>query len=476
MRSADNVVALRRARDRRDREEIAFLPAALEIVETPPSPIGRAIALVIVLTFCLALAWASWGKVDIIAAAPGKIVPVGRTKVVQAFEAGVVRAIHVQDGQKVSAGDLLIELDPRINEAEQGHLQSDLTAAELDIARLEAALSEGSDPVANFKPPPDASPSLVAMQRQFLFAQASEHRAKLAALEDQKRQKEAERMSVGAMIAKLQAVIPVVQQRVDIRKILVDGGNGSKLTYLESLQMLIENQNDLLVQRSRLREAEAALATISDTLSQTQEEYRRALFTELAEARRKAEGLIHDLDKVTERKELQRLTAPADGVVQQLAIHTIGGVVAPAQPLLVVVPSETRLEIEAMLSNRDIGFVHAGQKAEIKIDTFNFTRYGVLHGEVLSLSQDAIIRNKPQDKNDSRSPGAADSSSEPSGQELNYVIRVSFDRSQMQVDDKLVDLSPGMAVTVEIKTGSRSVLSYLLSPLMRYGHESLRER
>ena len=160
--------------------------------------------------------------------------------------------------------------------------------------------------------------------------------------------------------------------------------------------------------------------------------------------------------KAEQRTKLQKLTAPVDGVVQQLAVHTVGGVVTPAQALLVIVPSDSQLEIEAMVSNRDIGFVHAGQEAEIKVDTFNFTRYGLLHGKVLSVSQDAIIRDKPQDQPDDRGAGAPNDSSEPKGQELIYSARVSLDRTQMQVDDKMVNLSPGMAVTVEIKTGSRS--------------------
>lgn len=141
-----------------------------------------------------------------------------------------------------------------------------------------------------------------------------------------------------------------------------------------------------------------------------------------------------------------------------------------------VVPSDSRLEIEVMVSNRDIGFVHSGQEAEIKIDTFNFTRYGLLHGQVLTVSQDAVIRDRQQDRPNDRVLGTQNDTSEPKGQELNYSPRISLDRTQMQIDDRMVNLLPGMAVTVEIKTGSRSIISYLLSPLIRYNHESLRER
>lgn len=148
----------------------------------------------------------------------------------------------------------------------------------------------------------------------------------------------------------------------------------------------------------------------------------------------------------------------------------------PAQVLAVVVPTEAPLEIEAMVSNRDIGFVHAGQKVEIKVDTFNFTRYGLLHGEVISLSSDAIARDKQQAASNNRAVGTETGTSEPRGRELEYAARISLDRTDMQVDDKLVKLGPGMAVTVEIKTGSRRIISYLLSPLAKYKRDSLRER
>ncbi len=371
--TAKKVISFPLTRERREADERAFLPAALEIVETPPSPIGRAIGAVIVALFCLALIWATFGHVDIIAYASGKVVPSGRVKLVQSFEIGVVRAIHVRDGQSVKAGDVLIELDP----------------------------------------------SIIAAERA---------------------QKEAERDTAAAVIDKLEADEPIIAQRVDIRKALTDKELGSKLTYLETLQQLTENQKDSAIQKSRLAEANAAVAAITARIKR----------------------LI--------------LTAPVDGVVQQLAVHTVGGVVQPAQQLAVVVPSDSALEVEAMISNRDIGFVHAGQDAQIKVDTFNFTRYGLLHGRVLNVSQDAIVHNIPTEKTKDNADGAESSSSEPKGQELTYAARVALDRTQIEVDGAPANLSSGMAVTVEIKTGSRTAMSYLLSPVLRYVHESMHER
>src|ERR1700736_2749805 len=273
-------------RARRDRDEIAFLPAALEIVESPPSPTGRAIGVTIIALFCLALAWAAFGKIDIVASAPGKIITSGRTKTIQPYETGVVRAIHVRD----------------------------VIAAQLDIARLRAALSDAEDPVVNFQPPEGASPQLVAMQRQFLTSQVAEHRAKVAALDKQRAQKEAERSTTAATITKLESTLPVVQQRVDIRGALYNREFGSKLQYLETLQLLIEQQQDLGVQKSKLAESEAAVAAIVQTRAQTVAEFRRTLLDELNKAEAKASGLVQDLAKAEQRTRFQTRTGPADGV------------------------------------------------------------------------------------------------------------------------------------------------------------------
>jgi hemolysin D len=326
MKFAKATAAAPNSPNRRSKNELAFLPAALEIVETPSSPLAGAIGATIISLFCLALAWASFGRIDIVASAPGKIIPSGRTKIIQPFETGVVSAIHVRDGQSVKAGEVLIELDPTMNEADVEHSKAELS------------------------------------------------------------QKQAERDTIAGTIRKLETTIPVLEEKVGVRKYLYDKALGSKLVYLTDYQELVGQRQDLIIQRSRYREAEAAVA-----------------------------GATQGVIKAARRTKLQMLTSPVDGVVQQLAVHTVGGVVTSAQSLLVVVPAETHLEIEAMVSNRDIGFVHVGQEVEIKVDTFNFTRYGLVHGRVLSVSQDAIARDKPQDRSSDKVPGAESTTSEPKG-------------------------------------------------------------
>jgi hemolysin D len=474
MTAARNVISFPRRRDRDRTYETAFLPAALEVTETPASPIGRAIIYAIIALFCVALVWAYFGRVDIVASAKGKVIPSGHTKVIQPFETGVVRAIHVHDGQTVKAGERLIELDPTINDAEWKHYQSDLVAAELDVARLRAELADG-DPLANFNPPAEATPNQVSVQRQFLLDQTAEQQDKLAVLDRQRQQKEAEHDTIEATINKLEASLPILQERMEIRKTLFEHATGSKAGYLEMLQPLVEEQHELEVQKRHSKETTAAIAAIDEQQMQTAAEFRRTRYGELADAERKAKGLSEDLTRAQHRASLQVLTSPVDGTVQQLAVHTIGGVVTPAQALLVLVPSDSHLEIEAMVSNRDIGFVEPGQRAEIKVDTFNFTRYGLLHGRVLSVSRDAIVRERHDEASRQPRPDA-DDGSEPQGQELVYASRIALDRAQIDINGKPVALSPGMAVTVEIQTGSRRIISYLLSPLARYRQEGFRER
>ncbi len=396
MKFINNIVPFGRASSR-DAEDLAFLPAALEIVETPASPLGRVTAYTLMALFAIALLWACVGKVDIVASAKGKIIPSGRTKVIQPFETGVVRAIYVHDGQTVKAGETLIDLDPTMNQAESKHYESDLLAAELDVVRLHAELAEG-DPLTNFVPPEGAPASLVAVQRKFLLDQTAEQEAKVAVLDRQRDQKVAERETAIATIEKLEASLPIMQERVQIRKTLFDHTTGSRSNYLELLQPFVEQQHELEVQKRHRDELTAAIAAVEQQRVQTEEEYRRGRYSDLVEAERKAQGLREDVIRAQRRTQLQTLRAPVDGTVQQLAIHTVGGVVSPAQTLLAVVPIESHLEIEAMVQNRDIGFVRAGQDAQIKVDAFNFNRYGLIEGKVESISHDAITREKPSDK------------------------------------------------------------------------------
>ncbi|CAL79848.1 Putative HlyD family secretion protein [Bradyrhizobium sp. ORS 278] len=467
------------AHRRRRNDAREFLPAALEIVETPASPAGRAVAGTIMLFFAIAVGWSIIGHVDIIAAAQGKIVPTGRTKTIQPLEAGVVAAIHVQDGDKVRAGDVLVELDRTVTEAERHRVAQGLMQARLDVARLSVLRDSFAD-LAALRPlsvPEGAPPTDIARTRAALQAQAAEQLSKLASNQQQIAQKRAEVQSIEAAIAKIDAALPFLRETADIRRNAKEIQYGNQIAFIDAQSRLIDQQSERVVQTRRLVEIEAARMALEQQLAQTRSGFERQVLSDLTDAEKKADELTQDLVKAERKTSEQLLRAPIDGTVQQLALHTVGGVVTPAQQLMLIVPADSQLETEVMISNRDIGFVNVGQPAEIKIDTFNFTRYGLVHGKVLSVSQDSIVREKPADKQaGGKAAGALAETSEPAGQEFIYSARVSLDEKQMQVEDKMVALSPGMAVTVEIKTGTRRIIEYIMSPLLRYKHESLRDR
>jgi hemolysin D len=380
---------------------------------------------------------------------------------------------------QVTAGQVLIELHRTVTQAERKHVAQDLTASELDVVRLGAlrdSFDAGTLP-RDLITPFGASNAEMARTRSSMRAQAAEQLAKLASINRQIEQKRAESDSITATIAKIDTTMPLVEEQATVRRKAMEIQYGNRIAYLDAQTKLIKQQNERLVQQRKMVEIAAARHALEEQIEQTKAGYEHQVLNDLSDAEKKAEEFSQDLVKAEQKTSEQILRSPIDGTVQQLALHTVGGVVTPAQQLMTIVPIDSHLEAEAMISNRDIGFVSAGQQAEIKIDTFNFTRYGLLQGKVISVSQDAIVRDKPNAKaGDKKTGGALSDSSEPDGQELLYSARVSLDGTQMQIEDKMVDLVPGMAVTVEIKTGTRRLIEYLMSPVLRYRQESLRER
>lgn len=436
--------------------EAQFLPAALELQETPVSPAPR-IAMWLILCFALiALLWASFGHMDVVATAHGKIVPNDRTKVIQPIETATVKAIRVSDGQTVEAGEVLIELDTTNTAADTTRVANDLLTARLQAARakaLLASIASGKAPVIG--PVPDVDANRLAQDQRMLDGQYGEYQAKLARIDADIAKWEAELRSTQEIVRKLEQTAPIARQRAQDFKDLVEKNFISKHGYLEKEQVRIEQEADLATQRSRIKELTAALQEGRGQRTSLVAETRRLALDSLNEAEQKATTYGQELVKAESRGKLMTLTAPVDGTVQQLAVHTVGGVVTPAQQLMVVVPKDNPIEVEAFVENKDIGFVNPGQEAVVKIETFPFTKYGTIDARVTHVSNDAVNDEK---------------------RGLIFPARVNLQRATIQVENKTVNLSPGMAVTVEVKTAQRRVIEYFLSPLLQYKDESLRER
>jgi hemolysin D len=465
-----------RSAERRVRHELEFLPAALEIIETPTSAAGRIMMGVIVLLLAIAIAWACFGQLDIVATATGRIIPSGQIKVIQPLQIGVVKSIRVAEGDHVSAGDVLIELDPTTDAADRDRIARDLMQAELDIARLHASLALDAEA---FLAPPGAEPALIDAERRQLTMQLVQHKAKLEGLDQQIAAKAAERDQAKASIAKLDDTVPLLKAKVDIYDKLRENQLTSQVTRLDAERQLSEAKHDRIVTTHQVEAAQAQIAALTQQRNEADAEFRRKDFDELGKATQYAAEQRQELIKAAQRTGLQELRAPVSGTVEQLAVHTIGGVAQPAQTLMVIVPDGSKLEVEAMLPNRDAGFVHPGQPAELKVEAFTYTRYGLLHGLVRSVSRDALRKERDAPNPDRTQSSATSSSAETKDSgptDAAYVARISLDETSVDTEEGPLSLEPGMTVTAEIKTGQRQVISYLLSPFMRYRHEALRER
>jgi hemolysin D len=436
--------------------EAQFLPAALALQETPISPAPRVAMWVLIAFAFITLLWTVFGKIDVVASAEGKIVPNDRVKTIQPLDRATVTAIHVTDGQAVKAGDVLVEFDAATAQADQDRVRSDLAAARLQAARAKGmlqALETGRVPAI---PRPERTTDSMWIEAQSaLSSQFGDYNAKCIRLAADISEKEAELRSTQELVHKLEQTLPIAKQREQDYKNLAAQNFVSNHGYLEKEQARIENEGDLANQRGKLSEIDAALQSARAQQNSLLAETRRTTSDSANEALQKVAGLEQDLLKAESKNQQNTLTSPVDGTVQQLAIHTVGGVVKEADTLMIIVPKDNPLEIEAMIENKDIGFVNAGQEAAVKVETFQYTKYGTIHSKVISVSNDAI-------KDEKRG--------------LIYTARIKMDRSTLDVDGKLVNLTPGMAVGVEIKTGKRRVIEYFLSPLMQYRHESLRER
>ena len=436
--------------------EAAFLPAALELQETPVSPAPRIVAWLLIAFAFIALLWAGFGRIDVVAVAQGRIVPNAGSKLIQPIDTAAVKAIHVVDGQAVKAGQVLVELDATSAQADSVRTGNDLSTAKLQAARargLLTALTDGRTP--RLAPPAGIAVERIAQEQRLLDGQYAEYQARIARIDAEIARREAEYRSTGEVVRKLEQTVPIARKRAEDYKGLVDKNFISKHGYLEKEQIRIEQEADLQTQRSRLKELAAAIDEAKGQRNSAVAETRRLALDTLNEAEQKATSFGQELVKADTRGKLMTLTAPVDGTVQQLAVRTVGGVVTEAQVLMVIVPQDDALEVEAFLENKDIGFVNVGQAAEVKVETFPFTRYGTIPASLVHVSRDAINDEK-------RGPI--------------YSARARLQRATMQVEDKTVNLSAGMAVSLEVKTGKRRVIEYFLSPLLQRGSESLRER
>ena len=433
--------------------EKEFLPAVLEVTETPPSHAARLLSYAIMAIFVIALLWAVFGKIDIIATSVGKLMPAANIKTIQTLTDSEIEEIYVVEGQYVKEGQELIKFNQTEVTANINRIKNEMKALEIAVARLQALLTD--NPEANFNYDENIDEYLVKMHKNLLTSQVNEKKAQIEVLNGQIAMALKEKDTIGADLARIERLLPSVEERIEKKRVLVEKNLLARLTFLEQEEELINLQEQRNVQTKKMAQNEENIEFLKKELRQYLAEYDKNIIQELTQNREQLASYKQELIKYEEALKRTIVKAPLAGYVQQLVYHTKGGVVEGAKPIMNIVPEDYMLEADVKILNKAIGFVRAAQEVEIKIDSFPFTKYGTIKGEVRHISGDAIQDEKLG---------------------LIYDARLTLHDNKIKADGRLVQLKPGMSITAEIKTGKRRVIEYLLSPVMKYMDESLRER
>jgi hemolysin D len=466
-------------------DDRAFLPAALEIIETPASPVAVAMIGVICAFILAAFAWCWFGRLDVYATARGKFIPTGHTKVIQPLETGKVIAIDVTPHQTIKAGDVVLELNPSEVTAEIAADSEAMLARRAETLRRRTALAAATAGELS-SPPPIAWPDVITdeirqREERVLAGDLSELAAAIEHLEKQRLEKEASVKELEGRIAAQSRLLETLKERVALKQTLIDRNVGTKTGLYDALQALREGETQLAGFGGKLDEAIAAVVSIKTQRVAKLEEFLADNARKLAEAGRQANEKEADLVKTLVKLEHMTLRSPVDGIVESFTVTSIGQVVTTGQELMRIVPSDARLQIQAFVNNEDIGFVSPGQDAVVKVDAFPFSRYGTLNATVEEVAKDAIPSDTAnrglvdQTKSGSQSDKTLTPTAEPMAN-LVFETKLRPNATTISINDKDLELVPGMTVVVEIKTGSRRIIEYLFSPLLEVAGKAMKER
>jgi HlyD family secretion protein len=434
-----------------------------EIESTPPSRALAALLWVLVTLGAALLAWALLARLDIVATAAGRLVPFSQVKLVQSAEPGIVREILVRDGHRVAAGEVLLRLDATATGADVAALAGELMVKRITVRAIDAELAARPLPAAEG----DDLPVLSQVRAQF----AARRQALLDALAQEEQagaRARSDLLAARRLREKLSSTLPVLQQSAESHARLQREGFVGELLAAEKRRELLEREGDLKAQEAAVEALAAGVAQSERRREQLRSSYRAELLRERVDAAAAVQRLEQESHKSGLRAELMEIRAPHDGVVKDLAVHTLGAVVQAGSPLLQVVPTGDRLRAEALLANEDIGFVEIGQPVKLKLAAYPFQKFGMLDGRVVQISADAIGQSEA-----ARTAGV--SAMAAPAQTYRAVIELAEQGLRLP-NGRTLDIAPGMVLTAEIHQGRRTVMEYLLSPVQRVAMEAGRER
>ena len=435
-------------------QETEFLPAILEVTETPPSPTGRLVMWSILTLLVVGILWSVLGHINEVAVAPGKVIPTGQVKTIQVKNKSIVKEIHVKEGQHVEKGDTLVVMDPTSTDADYDSLNKRAAYYALDIQRLEAELNGTS-----FSPKSDPNLELkdITAEQSLYQSRVSQHRAEMEAAANAVNQKQAALNAERVNLNKYDEMLEIAREK-ERRLIELTKENAiSEFQLFEQTSQRINYEKTAAAQLDLINRAEAELSEAQAKLSNLDAAYKKDVMASLVESRKQYYALTEESKKADENQRLSTVVAPCSGTVYNLAVHTEGGVVTDAQPLMVIVPDGVELEFEVWAENKDIGFIKEGQEAEVKVATFNFQKFGMLTAYVDEISADSISDKSDPEKN------------------KRFRLLLKLDENTLK-ENPDIHINPGMEVTAEIKIKEKRIIEFFLDPFRRYTHESLRER
>lgn len=403
--------------------------------------------------------WAMFGRLDIVAVAEGKLIPETYLKIVQPSDSGIVKEILVKEGESVKAGQVLMRMDALMTEADAKALNAELRRKQLTLRRIDAELS-GTPLKLGADDPHDLAREMQAhyqADRAALHAALAEEQTRLV--------KTREELAAAARVKeKLVEVLPHYRQQEAAFDKLSQQGFGGGLLASDKRRERIEKEAELSTQEHLLESARASIAQSEKKLVQLKSDYIRQLHAERNEAQGAAEKLAQEVAKQAHKQALLELRAPQDGVVKEIATHTIGTVVQPGTVMITLVPKDETLLAEVWVSNEDIGFVHPGQLVKVKLAAFPFQKYGMAEGRIRYVGPDA------QDE------ASHETAKEGATQFMRYKALVGLSSMKLSNDQQSFPLAAGMQASAEILLGDQTVMQYLLSPVRKAFHEAARER
>lgn len=423
------------------------------MISDNPLPSWRVLAWPVMIMMAVTVAWSSVAELDEVAVANGEIVPLGRVKVVQHLEGGIIKDIYVREGDTVKENQPLMMLDLASSGTNREELRARLDGLLLIAARLEA---EANGKQIEF--PADIAarqPAVLAAQRQTFEARKRELDSTIGVMREQVRQKELEIREIDSKRKASSRNLELAKQRLKMSSSLLGSGLTARVEHLK-LEAEVESlEGEVQTMISSLPRAQAALSESQQRQRELEIKFRREAQDELGKTEIELSRVRELLSKATDQGVRAEVRSPNDGIVKNMKFNTLGGVIRPGDPIMEIVPTGDNLVVESKLNPTDRGYVERGQRALIKVSTYDFARYGGIEGEVILV--------------------APDSTTDQQGN-VYFRVVVHPDKTYLGRRAGELPISPGMQASVEIHTGTKSVMEYMVQPVLKLRHEAFRER